>query len=113
MSEDNPNIRVEITDPSEFHCFKLMLNPRFEACENCGGHGELFEPSMVHEEPPRYPTCDVCRGEGKVVAAGTGLEIMLHARSLVDLIHKCSFALCEWQAYRAAYLIERLTGQKP
>ena len=55
---DNPNIQVEITDASEFHCFRLTLNP--------------------------------------ASAPGERIEIMLHARSLVDLIHKCSAALCDW-----------------
>lgn len=69
---ENSNIRVEITDPSEFHCFKLILNPQSEP--------------------------------------GERIEIMLHARSLVDLIHKCSLALCDWQADRSAYLIGKLTS---
>ena len=38
------------------------------------------------------------------------IEIMLHARSLVDLIHKCSLALCDWQEQNSAYLIERLAA---
>jgi hypothetical protein len=37
------------------------------------------------------------------------IEIMLHARSLVDLIHKCSLALCDWQAQSTAYLLDALT----
>ena len=59
---------MEITDPHEFHCFRLVLRPQ-------GGHE---------------------------------IEIMLHARSLVDLIHNCSTALCEWQAQTSAELIEKL-----
>jgi len=35
---------------------------------------------------------------------------MLHARSLVDLIHKCSLALCDWQAQTTGHLIELLTA---
>jgi len=38
------------------------------------------------------------------------IEIMLHARSLVDLIHQCSTALCEWQAQTTSELIQRMTG---
>jgi hypothetical protein len=75
VSEDgNPNIRVEITDATEFHCFRLVLEAAVEA------DGE------------RHP-----------------IEIMFHARSLVDLIHKCSLALCDWQTQTTGYLIERLT----
>jgi len=70
MSGDNKNILVEITDPSEFHCFRLVLNP--------------------------------------ASAPGERIEIMLHARSLVDLIHKCSSALCDWQKDRTDYLLDRL-----
>jgi hypothetical protein len=70
LMTENSNIVVEITDPSEFHCFRLILNPQS--------------------------------------APGQRIEIMLHARSLVDLIHKCSIALCDWQADRSAYLIEKL-----
>jgi hypothetical protein len=67
--EDDARIRVEITDPHEFHCFRLLLNPQTET-------------------PP--------------------IEIMFHARSLVDLIHKCSLALCDWQAQTSAELLARL-----
>jgi hypothetical protein len=66
----NPNIQVEITDESEFHCFMLVLNPSS--------------------------------------APGERIEIMLHARSLVDLIHKCSLALCDWQAQKTDYLLKKL-----
>jgi hypothetical protein len=31
--------------------------------------------------------------------------MMLHARMLVELIHECSSALCDWQAQTSAYLI--------
>ena len=41
-------------------------------------------------------------------APGERIEIMLHARSLVDLIHKCSSALCDWQAVSSEYLLKRL-----
>ena len=70
MSTHNPNIQVEITDASEFHCFKLTLNPSS--------------------------------------APGERIEIMLHGRSLVDLIHKCSVALCDWQAATTDDLLKRL-----
>jgi hypothetical protein len=73
--QGNPNIIVEITDATEFHCFRVVLNPA--------------------SEPNGEPT-------GRI-------EIMLHARSLVDLIHKCSLALCDWQAETSASLIGRLT----
>jgi hypothetical protein len=72
--DQNPNIQVEITDASEFHCFRLTLNPK-------SGPGER-------------------------------VEIMFHARSLVDLIHKCSLALCDWQATNSEYLIRKLTEQR-
>lgn len=64
---------VEITDPHEFHCFRLTICP---------------------------PT-------------GETIEIMLHARSLVKLIHQCSLALCDWQAQTSAELIEKLTREFP
>jgi hypothetical protein len=41
-------------------------------------------------------------------APGQRIEIMLHARALVDLIHKCSIALCDWQAQTTAELIEKI-----
>lgn len=69
-------IEIEITDPTEFHCFKLILNPRAQP----GDQGA-----------PR-------------------IEIMLHATSLVDLIHKCSLALCEWQKQTTEDLLQRITG---
>jgi hypothetical protein len=34
------------------------------------------------------------------------IEVMFHARSLVDLIHKCNVALCEWQHQTTGYLLE-------
>jgi hypothetical protein len=69
-TEGNSNIQVEVTDPSEFHCFRLILNP--------------------------------------ASAPGERIEIMLHARSLVDLIHKSSLALCDWQAANTDYLLKKL-----
>jgi hypothetical protein len=72
--DHNSNIQVEITDASEFHCFRLTLNPKS--------------------------------------APGERIEIMFHARSLVDLIHKCSLALCDWQAKNSEYLIQKLTEQQ-
>lgn len=42
---------------------------------------------------------------------GERIEIMLHARSLVDLIHQCSAALCEWQYHTTAYLIDRIRSE--
>jgi hypothetical protein len=63
-------IEVEITDASEFHCFRLLLHP----------------------------------------PSGEKIEIMLHARSLVDLIHQCSTALCDWQKQTTTMLICQKTG---
>jgi hypothetical protein len=74
-------------DAHEFHCFRLVLNPRSEPSERCEVHGRMRGDCGC---PPR-------------------IEIMLHARSLVDLIHKCSLALCDWQAQTTGDLIERLT----
>ena len=65
-------IRVEITDASAFHCFRLTLTSRS--------------------------------------SPGQQIEIMLHARSLVDLIHRCSSALCDWQLQTTSELIQRATG---
>ena len=79
MDNGNPNIQIEITDATEFHCFRLILNPQSTP-------GGTVRPAG---EPPR-------------------IEIMLHGRSLVDLIHKCSIALCDWQAQTTGYLIDRL-----
>ncbi len=72
----NSQIQIEITDPSEFHCFKLTLNPRAQ---------------LGDDRTPR-------------------IEIMLHAAALVDLIHKCSLSLCEWQKHSSEDLLKRLTG---
>jgi len=69
-TDANPNIQVEVTDASEFYCFRLTLNP--------------------------------------ASAPGERIEIMLHGRSLVDLIHKCSLALCDWQATTTDDLLKRL-----
>ena len=41
-------------------------------------------------------------------APGEHIEIMFHARSLVDLIHKCSLALCDWQAQTTSDLLKKL-----
>jgi hypothetical protein len=61
---------MEITDASEFHCFRLTLRP----------------------------------------PSGEEIEIMLHARSLVELIHQCSTALCDWQKQTTTMLICQKTG---
>ena len=68
--DHNSNIQVEITDASEFHCFRLVLNSES--------------------------------------APGQRIEIMFHARSLVDLIHKCSIALCDWQHSTTSHLLTLL-----
>jgi len=65
-----PNIQVEITDASDFHCFRVVFNPK----------------------------------------SGDRIEIMMHARSLVELIHGCSVALCEWQRQTTGELWGRITG---
>ena len=75
------NIRVEITDASEFHCFRLVLTPRVG----------------IEEETGR-------------IIPGPPIEIMLHARALVDLIHQCSSALCDWQKQTTTQLICERTG---
>jgi hypothetical protein len=38
----------------------------------------------------------------------SGIEVMLHATDLVDLIHKASTALCAWQAEQSEYLLKQL-----
>ena len=75
MQQDETKTRaisVEMTDPSDFHCFRMTLRPRS--------------------------------------APDQKIEIMLHARALVDLIHECSTALCEWQGSTTEMLILRMTG---
>ena len=67
---EDSNIRVEITDASEFHCFRLVL----------------------------------------IAKGGQQIEVMLHARALVDLIHECSVSLCEWQSQTTVELLQRMTG---
>ena len=89
----NPNIVVEVTDASEFHCFRLIINPR--EARYCETH--------------RSGECDGT-GPACVIRSTTAarIEVMFHARSLVDLIHKCSLALCDWQAQTSADLLRRL-----
>lgn len=65
-------IEVEITDAAEFHCFRLVFNPRS--------------------------------------APGQRIEIMLHAATLVELIHECSTALGQWQKATTTALILQMTG---
>jgi hypothetical protein len=43
-------------------------------------------------------------------AEGQQIEVMLHATALVDLIEKCSTALCKWQYETTGYLIQQKTG---
>lgn len=81
MTDGNSPIRVEITDVSEFHCFRMVLTPRFGVDKDTG-----------------------------LIISGPPIEIMLHARALVDLIHQASTALCEWQAQTTSQLIQRMTG---
>lgn len=73
---DDAPLRIEITDAAEFHCFKLILNPRAQPGD---------------EGTPR-------------------IEIMMHAIALVDLIHKCSLALSEWQRQTTEELLREITG---
>lgn len=90
MPNGNDNIVVEITDAQEFHCFRLLLNPQGHApdCAAAADHAALC-------------TC-------QSLGAGARIEIMFHARSLVDLIHKCNEALCEWQHQTTEDLLDRL-----
>lgn len=71
-----PNVRIEITDIAQPHCFRLILSPRT---------APATEPSPEHD-----------------------IEILLHARQLVHLIHKLSLALSDWQAQTTEYLLDRL-----
>jgi len=41
-------------------------------------------------------------------ACPPAIEIMFHARQLVDLIHKCSLALSDWQAATTDHLLTRM-----
>lgn len=91
-SDEYPNIRVEMTDARDVHCFRVLLNPQ--------GH----EPSCHAAVLPDAP-CS-CQAEGQ----GARIEIMFHARALVNLINKSSVALCDWQAQTTKYLIEKLKG---
>lgn len=70
-------IRVEVTDSREHHCFRLVFKTRLS---------------------PDAP-------------ADQEIEIMLHATSLVELIHSASTALCQWQHETTNYLIERLSRE--
>lgn len=104
----NGNIQVEITDAHEFHCFRLVLNPKgrpagFPVSACCG------DSVHVSGSNPNPYKCVRCGQWCDLAPEGAGrVEIMLHARSLVDLIHKCSSALCDWQAQTSQYLIDRL-----
>jgi len=95
--EGNPNIQVEITDPSEFHCFRLTLNPKAAVNHdpNC---------DTIGLGPDLGPSTKPCN----CGAAAPTVEIMFHARSLVDLIHKCSLALSDWQAQTTDYLLTKM-----
>ena len=102
--EGNPNIQVELTDASEFHCFRLVLNPKaaplgeLSAC--CGAPALQATPGVL--------ICSACAKQCTMEIPSQGrIEIMLHARSLVDLIHKCSTALCDWQKQTTDYLLDR------
>lgn len=91
-------IVVEVTDPKEHYCFRLTFKAR-EAryCEtHPAGECDITGPACVLRIVPCEP-----------------IVIMLHGRSLVDLINKASIALCDWQAETTAYLIEKITGARP
>jgi hypothetical protein len=96
MSDENDNIRVEITDASESRCFRLVLNPnsRSACCQ-----------AAIDEWATGDCYCTACR---RPLGAPQRLAIMLHTRGLVDLIHKCSLALCDWQAQTAVKYCEEL-----
>jgi hypothetical protein len=110
MSSDdqrNPNIQVEMTDASEFHCFRLVLNPKsapagdLSAC--CG------VPALPNMKGGLL--CAACGNDCDIaVPSHARMEVMLHARSLVDLIHKCCLALCDWQKQTTTQLICQKTG---
>ncbi len=112
QTEGNSNIQVEITDASEFHCFKLTLNPKgtpdHAPCSQCC---EAVLLPVGDREGTMHYECEAC---GKpcdaMPAPNARIEVMLHARSLVDLIHKCSLALCDWQSQTAEHLICQITG---
>jgi len=38
------------------------------------------------------------------------IVLMLHATDLVDLIHRSSLALCEWQRQTTGLLLSQITG---
>jgi len=99
--DQNPNIQVDITDASEFHCFRLVFNPNLRS-NCCDAALDLWATGGAF--------CSACRKP--LGPAPERIEIMLHARSLVDLIHKCSLALCDWQAETTAHLIDMLARTK-
>jgi hypothetical protein len=102
--QGNPNIQVEVTDARELHCFRLLLNPKSAPAgevSSCCGVPVLRTPDGF--------LCTMCTQQCDVVMAGSGrIEVMLHARSLVDLVHKCSTALCSWQKQTTDYLLEKV-----
>lgn len=96
--QSKANIQVEITDASEFHCFRLTFNPHLRSgcCD------------ATVEEWNGDAYCGRCKGS--LGPAPERVEILLHAAALVDLIHKSSLALCEWQAENSKRLILQMTG---
>jgi hypothetical protein len=68
LPDDTPLIRVEVTDASEWHCFRLVLSP-------------------TNGEP---------------------IEIMFHARALVELIYKCSLAYAQWMTQAVGNIMPHL-----
>ena len=102
--EGNPNIQVEVTDVRELHCFRLLLNPKSAPAgevSSCCGVPILRTPDGFF--------CTMCAQKCEVTVVGSGrIEVMLHARSLVDLVHKCSTALCSWQKQTTDYLLEKV-----
>ena len=130
----NSNILVEITDAQEFHCFRLVLNPKagalpleteelsrlLTAAENVALHSwtpsvtEQYHHERIRDMEKLREIVKAVRNtheQGQIDSVGQ-IEIMLHARSLVDLIHKCSEALCDWQQQTTGYLIDLVKGTK-
>ena len=99
---NSKKIEVEITDPGEFHCFRLRLNPSVDRCVRCGAP---YGPTGACSR--REQGCQGGRGENP---GQRSIEVMLHATALVDLIHECSQALCQWQQATTKTLILAVTG---
>ena len=96
MSEENDSrIQVEITD----FFFRWLLNTRSENTAQTPWTSDINAAGFSEPHCFRLVFNPL---------TGERIEIMLHARSLVDLIHQSSAALCEWQHHTTAYLIDRI-----